>query len=140
MSTVSRAADLAEKYHKGQMYGTEPYFSGHICPVATFVAMDDRCTHTHLMVAYLHDILEDTEATESDLREEGFSPEVIKSVLEITRSPAESYFDYIKRVKKDEVARVVKIHDLTFNLTKSPPESLRGRYKKALSILLGQLS
>ncbi len=94
-------------------------------------------------VALLHDVVEDTSVTMSDL-EGQFPREVIAPLKLLTREKGTDYFDYIRKIKADPVATAVKIADLKHNADLSRfPVSMRTqavldraeRYKKALAIL-----
>ena len=84
-------------------------------------------TYDEKIVALLHDVIEDTPLTLDDIKKQGF-PEYIVSALDaVTRRKPEEQFgdkrlDYIVRCKKNPIARVVKIADLTHNsdLTRIP--------------------
>lgn len=68
------------------------------------------------IVALLHDVLEDGDIS-IEILKRYFSKDVCNSVLTLTRSPQEPYFAYIERVKKDPLAKQVKIKDLEHNMT-----------------------
>ena len=71
-----------------------------------------------VIVAVLHDIIEDTDCTAEILRERGIDEDIVNAIEILTR-PKEThdYFDdYITRVKKNELCRVVKIADLEHNM------------------------
>ena len=68
------------------------------------------------ITAYLHDILEDTECTVEELRENELNEDIINAVVAITRQKDESYYNFIKRLKKNDIARIVKICDLEHNM------------------------
>lgn len=72
--------------------------------------------HKAYVVALLHDTLEDTDATIEDLIKLGCDDEIIDAVVCISRLENESYFDFIDRVKKNDIARLVKIKDLEHNM------------------------
>ena len=104
--------------------GGHPY-AGHLCRVAEKV--NETITKNRqyvsdnydkaVIVAYLHDILEDTDCTIPELEDIGCDQEIIDTVLAITRDIKEDkYFDFIKRVKKNPIARIVKIADLEDNM------------------------
>lgn len=93
------------------------------------------------IVAWLHDLVEDTPLTLPDLEGFGFSPGIIAVVDALTRRAEETYADYIDRVSRDPVARRVKIADLTDHLTRAHlipggmKPSLVSRYMLALGRL-----
>ena len=99
-----------------------------------------------VILGFLHDVLEDTTEPEKYniqiFREKYGIPETLLKSLElITRKKdsKETYFDYIRKLKTDELARVVKLNDIEDHLTYGTeyiPESLIERYKKAKDILL----
>lgn len=69
------------------------------------------------VVALLHDIVEDTDITLNYLRAKEFDGEILVAVDAITRRKEEhKYFDFIQRVAKNDIARIVKIHDLEDNM------------------------
>lgn len=63
------------------------------------------------IVALLHDIIEDTNVTASDLLDAGFPPTIVEAVLSVTRNEDESYEDFVIRSKSNPICRLVKIHD-----------------------------
>jgi len=66
-------------------------------------------------VAILHDLIEDTPVTLEQLREMGFSPQVIQAIGLLTRTSDVSYADYVCRLKPNALARQVKMADLRDN-------------------------
>ena len=93
-------------------------------------------------VAYLHDVLEDTNVTEDELRNM-FPNEIVDTVIILTHRKDESYFEYISRVSTSKLAKKVKAADLLHNLditrikepTKTDYERLE-KYKKAILYLV----
>ena len=102
-------------------------------------------------VAFLHDILEDTDYPEEKLRKE-FGDRIVDAVKLMTHREhmdEEGYLNYIRELKAsgNELAIAVKIADLTNNsdytrLGVSCPDELQGKdkerwekYQKALAIL-----
>ena len=67
------------------------------------------------IVALLHDIVEDTDVTVSDLKNLKFSKEVIEAVDVITKKKDQEYFSYLKLIKGNSTAKKVKIEDLKHN-------------------------
>lgn len=108
-----RAVEIATQAHKGQVdKGGNPYISH---PLAVAEGVDGQELK---IVAILHDVLEDSDVTAEDLLTEGFDPYLVEAVQALThdRGGAVSYEDYICYVKKNPIARLVKIADLNHNL------------------------
>mgnify|MGYP000861578190 CR=1 FL=1 len=136
---VTFAKEIACKAHANQTDKSGKPYIEHIYAVANGVTSLDAKT-----VAYLHDIVEDTEWTLDRLRDY-FPSHIVNAVDCLTRREDESYKDFIQRVKKDPLATQVKISDLTHNmdLSRMPDPSDRdlrrwNKYRKAMQELLGK--
>ena len=120
---------FAAKAHAGQKRRNgSPYI---IHPIRVSQEVKDE---VEKVVALLHDVLEDTPCTESDLAH--FGDEVVDAVKAITHRKGESYADYIVRVKANKIATAVKIADISDNLSDSPSEHAIEKSAKALETLL----
>lgn len=134
---VDFAQEIAYRYHLGQKDKVgKPYFL-HPFMVAYMVETDEE-----KIVAFLHDVIEDTEYTEEMLRED-FPEKIADAVMAMTHKEDEKYDEYIKRVAKNRLARKVKIADMKHNadLTRypDPQKSDKDRsrmYEKRLKTLL----
>ena len=86
------------------------------------------------IVAVLHDILEDTATSETDLRSLGFDENIIHAVLAVTKQDGESRFQAMQRTVKNPIACEVKLADLRDNmdLSRLPKISAKDliRYKQ----------
>jgi len=109
------AVKLADYYHDGQMYGEHTYFT-HLRDVVKLVKQRGGGEDLQI-IAYLHDIIEDTACTLKFLREQGFSDNVVDAVSAITKW--EDTFDYLSVVKSNTLALEVKKCDTFCNLTQS---------------------
>ncbi|EFW89623.1 hypothetical protein HMPREF0819_0231 [Streptococcus equinus ATCC 9812] len=107
---VKLAHEITKRAHKGQVDKAGAPYILHPETVASFVTKDDE-----KIVAYLHDVIEDTPCQLRDLENAGFSSEIIKAVDLLTRKTGQSYKQYLKLVKTNELARVVKLADLKHN-------------------------
>ena len=92
------------------------------------------------IVALLHDVVEDTPITLDDLRDKGYSDEIIVAIDALTRRTDETYSAYIERLSNNKLARRVKIADLQHNLDPERTKmldnaSLQNRYRNALQKL-----
>jgi (p)ppGpp synthase/HD superfamily hydrolase len=99
-------------------------------------------TDMEAVVAYLHDVVEDSAVTLPDLGDLGFDSYVIHAVDAITRRDTETYAEYIVRLgETNTVATAVKIADLRDHLQERATlkESLKARYDKAMTYLAGVL-
>lgn len=107
------AIKLAVSAHYGQTRknGT-PYI---LHPMRVMLKLAEQgATEEELIVAILHDVLEDTEVTYEEL-ESDFEDSVVQGVWNLTKKSGESYWDYLEIVKLNPIARKVKIADLQDN-------------------------
>lgn len=131
------AIKVATQAHKGQLdKGGNPYI---LHPQAVAAALDST---ENKIVAYLHDVVEDTEITLEDLKEMGFTYRIVNSIRILTKSKDISYEDYLKSVKKDSNAWHVKMADIKHNMdiSRIPEPTAKDfarieKYKKALTFL-----
>ena len=68
------------------------------------------------IVGVLHDVIEDTPCTLADLREKGYPEQVLQALECLTKRVDEPYEQFIERVRKNPVARRVKIAGLEDNM------------------------
>ncbi len=110
-ASVEDALELAIQSHRGQIdkYG-QPYIL-HVLGVAA------RCrTIEEKTVAFLHDVVEDTDTTLDDLRTLGFSERIVVAVSLLSRHKGENYEAFVERIAPDPLARAVKLADLEQNM------------------------
>ena len=136
-SQSEKAYKIAKKAHLGQVDKAGEDYIKHPEKVASFVKTDEEKA-----VAYLHDVIEDTELTLENLYEYDFSKEVIEAVDIITKKRGEDYQSYLNSVKKNKLARAVKLADLRHNsnltrLTKVTEKDIerKEKYQKAINFL-----
>ena len=101
--------------------------------------MEDELT---TVTALLHDVVEDSPYTLTDLREMGFPEEVLAALALLTHDDDTPYLDYVARIKENPIARAVKLADLQHNSDLSRLDHVDDRalqrvekYKKALALL-----
>jgi len=113
---LSKAKELAYVKHMHQTdLSGQPYYLHPVMVVKLLSEYEETNKTNILIVGYLHDVVEDTQTTLGDLSAFGFSVEVVNAVGAMTRSRQERYTDYIIRLSKNEIARVVKMADLRHN-------------------------
>jgi (p)ppGpp synthase/HD superfamily hydrolase len=121
---LSKAIALAaELFEDKKDKGGKPYIL-HCIRVMNSV---DQYNEDQMIIAILHDVLEDTEITEEDLCKMGFSLKVRAALMLLTHEKGESYDQYIKRIYHNEDARAVKLADLKDNMD---PTRLKGLRQK----------
>ena len=124
MSKVDKAIKMALEYHGDQKYGSEAYIY-HLAMVVNEVVDMGYCFENHLVCAYLHDSIEDTER-EYEVIADSFGSVVADAVEALTKCKGQKYEDYIKKVCSNEIAWIVKVADTQCNLG----ESIKGMDKK----------
>lgn len=131
MNYIGIAVSIAEEAHRGQRrkYTREDYIE-HPRRVASKFSTEDS-----QVIAWLHDVLEDSDFTAEDLLKRQIRPHCIEIVECLTRQEGDDYFHFIMRIKDIRQARIIKIADIRDNLLNSKPGSLRDKYLLALHIL-----
>ncbi|MBA56449.1 MAG: GTP pyrophosphokinase [Pseudomonadales bacterium] len=111
MSDLEQAISIAVKAHAGQVdKAGQPYILHPLRLMLKFNSTDA------MIVAVLHDVVEDSSIMIQELEGFGFSDVVVDAVASLTRKRGESYEDFVVRVSKNELARMVKIEDVKDNL------------------------
>lgn len=142
-SRIRKAFKVAKSAHAGQFDKAGVDYIYH--PMT--VALSCGGNISAMIVALLHDVVEDTSLTIENLREEvNLTAEEIAALELLTHDEQVPYFDYIQKIKGNELATAVKIADLVHNSdlsripaaarTKKDFERIE-KYKKALKILNG---
>ena len=103
------AMKLAYAAHHGQVDKSGIPYIFH--PIHLAEQMQDEYT---TCVALLHDVVEDTDVTLEELAKV-FPPEVVEAVRLMTHGKDEPYLDYVRRIKENPIAKVVKLADLRHN-------------------------
>lgn len=112
---IELAKQLSKHFHKGQMYGEHDYYEYHILGVVkTLHLVAKEVTEDMIIVALLHDILEDTECT-WDTIENIFGCVVADYVNCLSYIKGYCREQYIKDISIYAVTRVVKYADSLFN-------------------------
>ena len=142
---TNKAMVFAYNAHLGQVdYNGIPYI---FHPFHLAEQMDDEIS---CCAALLHDVVEDTDVTFTDLGQV-FPEEVIEVVRLLTHTQSEDsnnqdYYSYLQPIKEHPIARKVKLADIRHNSDQSrcigsdiPMEKLehwKQKYQKALQILM----
>jgi (p)ppGpp synthase/HD superfamily hydrolase len=137
MSDLTTAIKIACEVHANQKdKAGEPYI---LHPLRLMQRLKGKET---MMVAILHDVIEDSQLDLGFLEAEGFDKRIVNAVDAITKRTNESYQDFIERLSINEMAVKVKIEDIKDNLDLTRLSSVDEkdmerikRYHKALIFL-----
>jgi len=134
---TKKAMQLCFDSHKEQVDKSGMPYIFH--PLILAEQMD---TEETTIVALLHDVVEDTHVTLEDLRSMGFGETVLEAINLMTHEKGVPYMEYVAAIKKNPIARQVKIADLRHNSTLSRLDSVGqkdlervAKYNKALDFL-----
>lgn len=136
------AQEIATLAHQGQFRrdGVTPYIK-HPEAVASAFAEGSW----EWQVAWLHDVLEDTDVSKEDLLKH-FDWQVVGAVELLTKEGNKPYDNYIKGLYGWEstyppviLARKVKLADIAANLADAPTERQIKKYTNALKIIAKSL-
>lgn len=137
MNLYDKALVIAEKAHKGQVDKAGKDYIEHPLFVASLVNSEEEKA-----TALLHDVIEDSSYTFDDLLNAGIPTDVVEAVSLLTKPRDVSYQVYLDGIKKNHIARIVKLADLTHNsdLSRLPNISEKDierqeKYKRAIEYL-----
>ena len=133
---LETALKVAVEAHFGQRdKGGRPYIF-HPLRVAA------GCSGKAKVAALLHDTVEDTSVTFEQLAELGIDGEILAAVRLLTHDKSVPYLDYVRKVKKNPIAREVKLSNLRDNMDLKRLKSLTDedirrleKYHEAYTIL-----
>ncbi|QPB42216.1 HD domain-containing protein [Rodentibacter haemolyticus] len=109
---IEQAKQLAYRLHANQTDKAGQAYIHHLKFAADQVA---HLGDEFVVVAWLHDSVEDTHFTLNEA-EALFGSVISKAIDAITKRPNEPYLQYLERVKANEIARQVKLADLSHNM------------------------
>ena len=136
-SRIVKAYKIAVKAHKGQKDKAGADYILHPMTVASNVGDDESA----IIVALLHDVVEDTNVTLEDLQEL-LTSEELSALKLLTHNDAVPYLDYVRLIGENTLATKVKLADLQNNmdLSRLPVVTEKDlkrleKYKKAFDLL-----
>ena len=131
------ALSIATKAHRGQFDKAGIDYIEHPIFVASQVDSEEEKA-----VALLHDVIEDSSVTAEELLNAGLPETVVTAVQILSKKKGQDYQTYLKTVKSNPLARVVKLADLKHNSDLSRLETITDKdlkrlekYKKAINYL-----
>lgn len=126
---TKKAMKLAYRAHEGQVDKSGLPYIFHPFHVAE--QMKDEFSTA---AALLHDVVEDTKVTFSELEKEGFPEEVLAAVRLLTRKEGEPYLEYIRKIKENPIATEVKLADIAHNSDTSRLDKVTKQDKERLTV------
>lgn len=122
MSDLVTAIKIACDVHANQKdKAGEPYI---LHPLRLMQKLKDKST---MIVAVLHDVIEDSHLDLDFLEAQGFEKCVLNAVDAITKRKNEAYKDFIERLSYNDMAVKVKIEDLKDNLDLTRLKNIDGK-------------
>lgn len=126
-----KAEEVARKAHNGQFrFDKKTPYIKHVEDVVSRVN-----TTEEKIVAWLHDVVEDTAVTAQNLLDLGFAQNIVKAVVLLSKTEGYDYIEYMRGIKTNALARVVKIADMRANLADKPTKNQIKRYTDGILYL-----
>jgi hypothetical protein len=113
IAQVSLAKGISFIAHRGRLDKSGAPYIDHPGRIAE--RFDPVTEPIEAAAAWLHDVLEDTPVTAQELFEAGLLPEIVEVVRVLTRTPELSLDEYYARIRRDRIARRVKLADIDDN-------------------------
>jgi len=129
MATLDCAIQIAAQAHKGQKDKYDAPYILH--PIRVMMRVKSEIEK---IVAILHDVIEDSDLTLDDLKNEGFSTEVVEAVDALSKRDGEAYDDYINRTTLNKIAINVKLADLEDNMDLRRIDVVTEKNKESMAI------
>ncbi|MDR3662177.1 MAG: guanosine-3',5'-bis(diphosphate) 3'-pyrophosphohydrolase [Mycobacterium sp.] len=109
---IATAQRLCDQAHAGQLDKAGRPYGEHLRRVAGYVDVGNASAAA---AALLHDVLEDSSMTSTDMAAAGIAADVIEVVELLTRRDDVPSDEYYRRIRRHPVAREVKLADLADN-------------------------
>jgi (p)ppGpp synthase/HD superfamily hydrolase len=109
---TKKALRIAFGVHKDQVDKTGLPYIFHPFHLAEQMETEDE-----VIVALLHDVVEDSDMTLADLRADGFPDHAVDAIALLTHDDTVKYeyMDYISKIKANPLAAKIKLADLRHN-------------------------
>ncbi len=135
---TKKAMRIAFEAHRGQLDRAGIDYVNHPLHLAEQMETEDETC-----AALLHDVVEDSDWTLEQLREEGIPEAAVEAVALLTHDECVPYLDYVAATRENPIAVKVKLADLAHNsdlgrladVTEADRERLQ-RYEAARKLLL----
>lgn len=141
-SIIALARNIATQAHQGTTRADGTPFISHPAAVAHHAATYYNADALTVATCWLHDVIEDTDLTLTDLHQTGIPFPVLAAINAVTTQPGEPYLDAVARAWQDPIGRLVKLCDTWHNAATLAPFTERDRqrrgrkYSQARALLL----
>ena len=113
---------LSQYYHAGQLDKAGKKYWKHPKRVAKlvqefpgFARFSPHEQEVAVCAAFLHDVIEDCDVSTQELTAHGFSPDIVQTVMLLSKNIETPNASYFERIAADPIARAVKISDVADN-------------------------
>ncbi len=141
MSNLDKAIAVATEAHTGQTdKAGQPYI---LHPLRLMLKFQ---VEIEMIVAVMHDVIEDSNFTLNDLKKLGFSEIILEAIDYLSKKDNESYETFISRLSENKLARKIKIEDIKDNLNLARLDKITDKdlarvkkYHQALKLLTNNI-
>jgi len=110
-NNLAKAIQIASLAHENQVdKSNTPYILHPIRLMLKFTSIEEQ------IVAVLHDVIEDSDVTLMDLKNNGFSDDILTAIDLLTKKPGMEYQSYLENISRNLLAKKIKIEDIKDNL------------------------
>jgi (p)ppGpp synthase/HD superfamily hydrolase len=113
---------LSQYYHAGQLDKAGKKYWKHPKRVAKlvqefpgFARFSPHEQEVAVCAAFLHDVIEDCDVSPQDLTAHGFSPDIVQTVMLVSKNIETPAGGYLERIAADPIARAVKVSEVADN-------------------------
>lgn len=111
MDIIEKSLEIALKAYSGQKDKAGKTYILH--PLRIMAKME---TEEEMVVALLHDVIEDSDYTSDDLLSEGIPSAIVEAVQLLSKVDGESYDQFVDRVSENPLATKIKVADIEDNI------------------------
>ena len=138
MTKINEAISFINEKHKFQTRKDGSPYVWHPIKVALMVK-EQGYNEDYQLAALFHDLLEDTDATEDEIRL--LSSENVLAAVKLLTKTTENKKTYISDILKNDIAKIVKANDRIQNLQEAQsatPQFIRGYLKNTKENYVGR--
>ena len=134
IEVAKKAEKFAKKMQNGQKKWTGEPSINHAEKIANCPGI--KCLgENFIATAWLHEVIEDKQCTITDLEKHGFPNEVVNAINDITHKYNETYLETLLRIKKNDIAAMVKLADIHDDMKRIKPGHVKDKFLMSLYIL-----